>query len=592
MAAAHGSENYWTRRRSRRALLRGLAGSAGVTALLLAGCGRTTFGGGAKAPASSGGTAPNQLIGRTGSRPSGQPVMGGTLLTAVGGNPPTLDPHRASSGATADANSPVLSRLLRYKPDWTVQGANDGNVEPDLALSAESPDAITWTVKLRPGVKFQNIAPVNGHAVETEDIKQTFLRALDPANPNHGSLDMIDGTQIQTPAADTVVFKLRYPYAPLNRTLASATYSWILPREAVAGTFDPAKKIIGSGPFILDSYTPDVALQFRKNPDWFESGKPYVDGVKVAIVPSAAQQLAQFTAGNIDALGNISQDDLPSVRAQNPKAELITSWGPGDGQIYFNLGDPSSKFRDIRLRQAISLAIDRNALAKIAFDNACIPTFYAPQGLGKWSLKMEQLPSDTAQWYKQDLPRARQLLKDAGADTMSVKMLSPTPYPPSGEAPSFHAMREAIYNMLQALGWQISLTTIDYNKDWVGGGKGVRYGNMSPDSFVFAGLEGRSEIDEYIYGWYDSKSSTNLSHLKDDALDAMIDHARTIVNEDARVKAYIDTQLYMARQMFSVAGNPNGLSYLLVAPRVQNYLNVSAHSGGTSTWSNLWLQKS
>ncbi len=591
MAARYGSENYWTRRHSRRGLLRGLGG-AGAAALLLAGCGHSNTSGTAKAPAASaGGTAPNSFIGRTGSRPSGQPVTGGTLLTATGGNPPTLDPHRASSGATADANSPVLSRLLRYKPDWTVQGADDANVEPDLALSAESPDAVTWTIKLRPGVKFQNVAPVNGHAVETEDVKQTFLRALEGTNPNHGSLDMIDGAQIQTPAADTLVFKLRYPYAPFTRTLASATYSWILPREAVSGAFDPAKKIIGSGPFTLDDYTPDVALQFRKNPDWWDSGKPHIDGAKVAIVPSAAQQLAQFTAGNIDMLSNISQDDLPSVRAQNPKAELITNWGPGDGHIYFNLGDPSSKFRDIRVRQAMSLAIDRNALSKIAFNNACVPTFYAPQGLGKWALKMEQLPPDTAQFYKQDLPRAKQLLKDAGADTMTVKMLSPTPYPPSGEAPSFHAMREAIYNMLQALGWQISLTTIDYNKDWVGGGKGVRYGNMSPDSFVFAGLEGRAEVDEYIYGWYDSKSSTNLSHLSDPTLDSMIDHARTIVNEDARVNAYIDVQRYIAKQVFSVAGNPNGLSYVLVAPRVQNYLNVSTHSGGTSTWANLWLQK-
>jgi peptide/nickel transport system substrate-binding protein len=591
MTSEERGENYWSRRHSRRAILRGVAGGLGVAGALLAGCGRQTSTSSSKPAPGSGGAAPNQLIGRTGSRPSGQPVTGGTFNSATGGNPPTLDPHRASSGATADANSPVLSRLLRYKPDWTVQGANDSNLEPDLALSVESPDAITWTAKLRPGVKFQNVAPVNGHPVETEDIKQTFLRALDAANPNHGSLDMIDGANIQTPSADTVVFKLRYAYAPFSRTLASATYSWILPREAVAGTFDPAKKIIGSGPFQLDSYTPDVALQFRRNPDWFETGKPYVDGVKVAIIPSAAQQLAQFTAANIDALTNISQDDLPSVKSQNPKAELITSWGPGDGQIYFNLGDTSSKFRDIRIRQAISLAIDRSALSKIAFDNACVPTFYAPQSLGKWALKMEDLPPDTAQWYKFDLARAKQLLKDAGGDTMTVKMLSPTPYPPSGEAPSFHAMREAIYNMLQPLGWQISLVTIDYNKDWVGGGKGVRYGNMSPDSFVFGGLEGRSEIDEYIYGWYDSKSSTNLSHLKDDALDSMIDHARTIVSEDARVKAYVDVQQYIAKQMFSVAGNPNGLSYLMLAPRVQNYLNVSSHSGGTSTWSNLWLQR-
>src|ERR1700686_1582090 len=120
------------------------------------------------------------------------------------------------------------------------------------------------------------------------------------------------------------------------------------------------------------------------------------------------------------------------------------------------MGDPPSRFRDIRIRQAISLSLDRAALSKIAFDGASIPTFYAPQSLGKWALKMEDLPADTADWYKFDLARGKQLLKDAGADTMTVKYVSPTPLPPSGEAAWLHVMREAAFNMVKALGWDIN----------------------------------------------------------------------------------------------------------------------------------------
>ena len=589
----NGAESYWARPYSRRTLLRALAASsAGIGGTMLLACSRTSSSRvSTSTPAPAQGKNPNQLIGRSAVQTSGEtPQTGGIFNSATGGNPPTLDPHRSSSGAAADAVSPVMSRLLRFKPNWDVQTTNNHDVEPDLALSLESPDAITWTVKLRQGVKFHNVAPVNGHAVEPQDIKATFIRALDPANPNRGSLDMIDPSQIETPAPDTLVFKLKYAYAPFSKTLASPSYSWILPREAGAG-YDPAKQIIGSGPFMLDSYTPDIALVYKRNPDYWEKGKPYVDGVKQAIIPNAQQQLAQIAAGNLDYILNVGQDDLSTAKAQNPKADLITNWGPGDGQVHFPLGDPPSRFRDIRIRQAISLAIDRAALSKIAFDDKCIPTFYAPQSLGKWALKMEDLPPDTAQWYKFDLARGKQLLKDAGADTMPVKLLSPTPLPPSGEAPWFHAMREAVYNMLQALGWPISLVPIDYNKDWVGGGKGVRYGNMSTDSIVFGPLEGRTEIDEYIYGWYGGKSTTNLSHLKDDTLDSMIDQARKTVNENDRAKAYVDTQKYMAKQMFSVAGNPNGLTYYLVQPRVRNYLYADAHSTGESSWPNLWLKR-
>jgi ABC-type transport system substrate-binding protein len=535
---------------------------------------------------------PNALVGRTAKQPAGEsPQSGGTFVSATGGNPPTLDPHRSSSGAAADAVSPAMSRLFRFKPGWEVQSANNHDVEPDLGISVESPDASTWTVKLRQGVKFQNIAPVSGHAVDSQDIKATFQRATDPSGANRGSLDMIDPAQIETPTPDTMVLKLRYPYAPFVKTLASPSYSWILPREALAGSYDPGKVMIGSGPFIFDKYTPDVAVEYRRNPDYWETGKPYVDGVKWAIVPSASRQLAEIAAGNLDYILNLSQDDVPTATAQNPGADVVSNWGPGDGQIHFPWAFPNSKFADIRVRQAISLAIDRDALAKVAFNNACIPTFYAPQSLGRWALKMEDLPPDTAQYYKFDLARAKQLLRDAGADGMTVKYVSPTPLPPSGEANWLHVMREAVFNMLSALPWQISMVLIDYNKDWVGGGKGVRYGIPAPDTIVYGPLEGRTDVDEYIYGWYAGSSSTNMSHLNDAALNSMISDARKIVSESDRAKAYIEIQKYMAKQLFSVAGNPNGLAYYMVKPAVRNYVWVDAHSVGESAWSNLWLKR-
>ena len=119
-------------------------------------------------------------------------------------------------------------------------------------------------------------------------MKQSFLRAIDAKNPNGGSLDMIDGNGIQTPSSDTVIFKLKYPFAALPSLLGVPLYGWILPREAVAGAYDPAKQMIGSGPFIFDSYAPDIAISFKRNPDWFEKGRPYIDGLRLAIIPDAA----------------------------------------------------------------------------------------------------------------------------------------------------------------------------------------------------------------------------------------------------------------------------------------------------------------
>lgn len=553
--------------------------------------GGTPSAGAAAAPPGASGAA--ALIGRTGqpAPPGEQPVRGGTYTLAIGGNPQGLDPHGTSSVNTFTAASVIMSRLMVVKTMFDINAANNRAVGLDLALSVESPDAQTWTVKLRPDARFHNVAPVNGHPVEADDVIATFQRGVAPRFPSAAGLSMIDPAQITSPAKDTVVFTLKFPFASFTDTLASGAFGLIFPREIASDGYDPNKVVIGSGPFIFDSYTPDVAFTMKRNPDYFDKQRPYLDGVKIAIVPDPNQQFAQFAAGNLDVLTNISQSNLPTFQKQVPTAETITNWGPGDGHIYYNMTDPASPFRDLRLRQAMSLALDRNALSKVAFEGKSIPNFYSSQSLGKWALKMEQLPRETAQWYAFDQQKAKQLASASGAAGLSVKYLSPSPYPSSGESPAFKAEREATYNMLQALPWKINLVLLDSQKEWINGGKGVRYGNFAPDSAVWAGLEGHTDIDEYIYTWYGSQSVANIGHLHDETLDQMLLKGRSLVDEDERLKQYIELQKYMAAQFFSVAGNPNGLRFTLVAQRVRNYLVEDLYGIGTGTWSYLWLRK-
>src|SRR6476661_5030331 len=180
---------------------------------------------------------------------------------------------------------------------------------------------------------------------------------------------MIDETQIQTPSPDTVVFKLRYPFAQFKGKLASVAYSSIYPKEILSPGYDSQKVPIGSGPFTLESNTPDVAYILKKNPEWFQKGRPYIDSIRWAIIPDAGQQQAQFTGGHLDVAGMtesvpITPNDLPSWKKDNPKAQIIRSEPSSPQVLYFQLGDPASAFQDIRMRRAFSMAIDREALKK------------------------------------------------------------------------------------------------------------------------------------------------------------------------------------------------------------------------------------
>jgi peptide/nickel transport system substrate-binding protein len=572
------NQNYWTN--PRQITRRRLMVTAGVTAAAFAAaCG------------SKGGQGTSSTGASSGTTTSGTPKQGGSLTVTQTTNPPTLDAQRTTSFYSLLQSSAVYSRLLRWKsgPDSSVIENHD--VEPDLALSFESPDAVTWTVKLRPDAKYQNIAPVSGHPVEAEDVKAAFGRGLAAESPYRASLEMMDPAQIATPDKSTVVFTLKYPYAPFQAILASANYGWIYPREAATGAYDPAKTMIGSGPFLFDKYTPDVDLQYKRNPDFYNKSIPYVDTLHWTVVPDTSQQHAQFTAGNLDVLGSggstqITSFDIDALKRDNPKA-LIKKGDPQAGQLLFaNLGDPTSPFQDVRLRRAFSMGIDRPTIAKAVYNNDAVEQWYVPLALGKWALHQEQLPSDTAQWYKYDPANAKKLLQASGHDSDQFKLIFVTGY----LGPAYQQAAEATANMLQQAGLKVQLVQVDYTKDFIGGGKGIRYGNFDKDSLVFAGLTNLSDADDYLAAYWRTNASSGVSKLSDPKLDADIAHARTLVNADERQKAYIAIQMYMADQVFGIAGFAVQYSYRMSQPRLQGYNYDLGYGVGLESWAQLGVQ--
>jgi peptide/nickel transport system substrate-binding protein len=570
-------QSYWTnvthRSLSRRRLL-AAAAVVGASGSGLVGCGsRTkTAGSGSQATAASGA--------------AGTPKRGGTLTAFVTSNSP-LDTQKVSAGAQVVPGT-AMSRVFTFKTNADPATITDHVYEPDLGLSAESPDAVTWTVKLRNDAKFFNIAPANGHAVEAEDIKATFTRIVDPAtaSPNRGQLNMIDPSQITMPDKQTVVFRLNYPYAPFRSLLASPAYSWIFPREILTGGYDPSKTVIGSGPFMLDNAQPDVAYTFKRNPDWHGRPQPYVDGLKIAVLPDVSAQLAQFASGNLDELNIQNTFDVPAIRQQNPKASIIkVPVGGPPSHFYFQLGDPTSPFKDIRVRRAFSMAFDRIALNKVVFNDQGSFTVYVPGYMGRWSLPVDKLEADSQQYYKYNPSEVKKLLDASGQTGIQVRIVNP--FADKG-SPSMAKTVEVVNQGFNSLGIKSTIVNGDYNKDFVDSGHGWRQGYFDKDMVMFAGLASYTEADDWLFSYFHSKSTSNQEHLNDPALDAMIDKERTLVNDDDRVKAVYDIQKYLAQQMYSPS-NIDPYGYWAVQPRVQNYCYSSSLGKSTESYAKIWL---
>jgi peptide/nickel transport system substrate-binding protein len=551
------------------------AGAAGLAALGCSTQGKSS---------SSGSSAGSQS-----SAQGGTPVNGGQFTTYLQANPQSLDPQRVSATAQVSISG-VMSRLFRFKTSADPNEIANHELEPDLAVSAETPDAVTWTVKLRPDARFQNIAPVNGHPVEAEDIKATFVRAQDPKNPNAGNLAVIDPNQIQTPDKQTVVFKLKQPSSPFRVLLASPTYSWVFPREALAGTYDPAKVAIGSGPYVLDSAVPDVAYTYKKWADYWDKSLGHVDSVKIAIVADPQQQLAQFSAGNIDEIV-LTQDNLDAAQQRNPRAQLLSIKQPGATPMYFALGEPASPFQDIRVRRALSMAVDRQTLGKVLYNGQFGTVVFVPGSMGKWALTVDQLPADIQQYYKFNPTEAKKLLDAAGVTNTPFKFvyLTGSPTPNSFGSPIWNKTCDAIVNMLQLLGLKLSPITQDYAKDYVDSGHGSRQGYFDKDWILLAGTAPATDADEIIFNHMDSRSTSNAERLKDPKLDSMIDHERTLTNEDDRLKAILDIERYMADQMYTVP-TAGGFSWTMVNQRVQNYQYSTSLSKVTETYAKVWVK--
>src|SRR4029453_1446437 len=204
----------------------------------------------------------------------------GGILRVRGRDPVHFDPHLTRDARTHSALSFVCGRLLRYKVGGDVRPGTF-IVEPDLAERWEELDDTTYVFHLRQGVKWHHKPPVNGRELVAEDVKFTYERFLtEKGNADRYLLDSVDRVEVVN--RYTVKFLLKEPYVWFLSVLAYPTSMWIIAPEVVQhfGDLKKPETAIGTGPFNLERYEPNVKTVFKRNPAYFRAGQPWVDGVE------------------------------------------------------------------------------------------------------------------------------------------------------------------------------------------------------------------------------------------------------------------------------------------------------------------------
>lgn len=462
----------------------------------------------------------------------GDPVPGGVLEMATPSDARSLDPHREASYNTHAAIGSVYSRLTAFKTGPDVPyGTTD--VEGDLAEDWESNEEATeWTFNLREGVKFHDKPPVNGREFTSADVVCTMERIQ--TLPGHQLTLISDVSEISTPDDYTVIFKLNSPNVAFDRTLANPFLA-ILPCEGTNGDFDLDTDAIGTGSFVLDSWTRDRERTLSKNEDYFVEGQPYLDGYHVTIMADAQSQAAALRSGKLNIMTTLSTDSrqVESLLNQVDGLRLLQEGGTTQTRVYLNVNE--EPFDDLRVRRAVAHAIDREGMIEGMRAGGSLTGPVTPSFGG--ALSSEEVAELTP--YDPDL--AKELLAEAGyPDGFSVEMKVTDGY---GET----VVREAqwVQQDLAEIGIDVEIKIEDYatyyGDSWAQQNYVIAYGLQTP----------MLSADEYLTSEYLSDGGRNWNGVNDPQLDEMIKEQRTISDPEERDEKLKEIQRYIITEVAS-----------------------------------------
>ena len=483
------------------------------------------------------------------------PKRGGTLRLTFQADPLHFDPHQTLSFVTMVPLSFAYSRLVKVKAGPSVKPMTYP-VEPDLAESWTQLSDTTYIFKLRKGVRWHNKPPVNGRELTADDVKYTYNRFLTiTGNPNKPVLEYID--RIEAVDKHTVKFTLKEPNAWFLDLLAS-TSTWIIAKECVEkfGDLKKVESVVGTGPWVLERWEPNVKLAYVRNPNYFVPGLPYADSVDVLIDKDPASRLATWLSGKTDFGPEYQQAvrwlDAPVAKQRKPGLQTAEYTWFTSGATGFKLANPP--FNDLRVRRALSRASNLAELYEaLAFSQGhWTPNPAVPAAFAEWSIPIDQLGPEGRKLYEFNSAEAKRLLAGAGHPNGFKTTVE---VPGSVYGPDFDDFVQITIKNWKAAGIDADLKLKEYGA-FITSTIFGKFDNM------FLGLRGAwADPEAYFYRWFMPGQPLNVWGVNDPKLTDMIRLQRRTFDVAKRKQVVFDIQRYLADQaLFGVDGSIRILS--------------------------------
>jgi peptide/nickel transport system substrate-binding protein len=550
------ASSLWQRRVKRRAMLRaGVAGSGAVAALTALACG-----GSSTAPGEGGRTVAG--ISTVPAATQGEPKRGGTLIAAMPKEPTNYDPHLQVDSSKVGFLNLTSNGLFRLKTVG-VTDFNSLEVEPDLlAAMPERPDPTTLVLKVRPGVAWHNLPPVNGRAFSGEDVKYNIERMGLARQTDGGANERawiqaeVDAVQVVDP--QTVQVKFKRPF-PLWISFMATGYQKLVAPEVSS----PTTQLIGTGPFTMTQHDRDAQAVFKRNPAYFKQGLPYIDEFIWRADPQQARRIAGLKTGDY-AFGAANPTDIEEVKRANPRIV---------GHKYLGLSFPCwgfdttvAELQDPRVRRATFMAVDWQGVVKALYDGDGYPLYHIPAGFTDFAAPLKDLP-----YSEYNVAKAKAMMEQAGygpGKTLKVEIETNQAYPENIK------MQPILQEQLREIFVEVTALPVVPPTEFLGRrnapNQGWKIRMWSHASF--------GDPDEFLYGFYHTTGSRNYGKWGSPRLDALIEQQRGDVSAAERKKILLDIQKELDDKAYR-QGVAQPQPYYLVQPWLKGFATLAAETG-------------
>lgn len=505
------------------------------------------------------------------------PKRGGVLARASAWDPPVLDPRLTNSVGLFQIASLTYNRLVRFPFSDEATGTTDLTLKGDLAESWEgSADSRTWTFKLRKGVKWHNVPPLNGRELVAEDVKYCF-GAYAKEGVQAFTFREIEG--IETRDRHTVRVHLKMANTMFPQNLAESV-AVIFPREVLEEDGDLKKRMIGTGPFTLKEHTRKVRVTLARNPDYFDKGRPYVDEYHILSAPDAATRLAAFRSGQSDIHFVASLADAATVRKTTPAA-VVQDYKNVQTPFGLTLAQDKPPFNDVRVRRAISMAIDRQKQ---------VDTIYEGHGILGWGIPYfywsDKVPTaaQLGPWWQHRPAEAKKLLAEAGHPNGFETTLFYYEYFPQMTS----QVQLVQQDLKRNLNINVKISKLDYTTFY------GRYVEGKWDGMAWGFKTGYAvSLDEQTYQYMHSKSTKNYFRFADPVIDELVTKLRQTpdrAEQRTLTRKIVDREYDQVLRMWM----PYDSGFLVWQPHLRNIgsLALRRNDGyGASTFARLWIDK-